>query len=634
MYCTECGAQLREGAVFCHKCGKKIHAEEKIQHQTDVSGVGSQVTEVQQNVNSPVAMPSNTKNVSQGRPETKKKSKLWLKILIGAAVLYVLSLFINAFGDAISKQQSSGVAESGDISSSNSNIANDRPSGSSANQQKGAEYIGDNLWLRNISEFSEGRAWVEFYESERKNGSVEALSEAVDSALGSDIDRALYAMENGSFEGNNRAALIDTQGRIVWESELTEHGMGYTSEFIDGMAYFVFYGNDEDTFNIIDSDGNILYTRELYNENEDFKVLGHGGGLCLLAEHVENFDTNEWRIGAIDKNGELAMPFQAFDLPPMQKEHQLYPDEAEMYYPTVELYLEDNYSSAKYLGDNVFQLFFYNGYALLNVDSQRIIYCSQDLYRYDAGSVSYDPSYQFITGFEDGTAIVSYGDFYSFARGLYSLGTDGSLTPRVNNPWTQSIFLEDAVFSEGLMFVGGTGGEDTLVIDREYYDRTHDLEGAEAKGMRIQAGSYYNMEGELMIDFPEYQGKWYSSSPFHGGYALMIIEGADGADYFTAINKDGERMFEPKTGFEDVCISEDGRYLTAYTPGSITVFDITGNPLVRIDYGGINTFLAADGYQYNVRDGVIKVLDVYVNVEEGKVIGLYQSYDDFSLTVY
>lgn len=160
MYCTECGAQLREGAVFCHKCGKKIHAEEKIQHQTDVSGVGSQVTEVQQNVNSPVAMPSNTKNVSQGRPETKKKSKLWLKILIGAAVLYVLGLFINAFGDAISKQQSSGVAESGDISSSNSNIANDRPRGSSANQQKGAEYIGDNLWLRNISEFSEGRAWV------------------------------------------------------------------------------------------------------------------------------------------------------------------------------------------------------------------------------------------------------------------------------------------------------------------------------------------------------------------------------------------------------------------------------------------------------------------------------------------
>lgn len=52
-----------------------------------------------------------------------------------------------------------------------------------------AEYIGADMWLKDNTDFSEGRAWIQFRESDRKKGSVDAATEAAEAALGDDTDR-------------------------------------------------------------------------------------------------------------------------------------------------------------------------------------------------------------------------------------------------------------------------------------------------------------------------------------------------------------------------------------------------------------------------------------------------------------
>lgn len=575
-------------------------------------------------------------------------------------------------------------------------------------------YIGDNLWLNNITDFSEGRAWIQFHESDRNEGSVDAMIDAAEAAMGSDTERFVYGMQNYSWQGNNRAALIDTQGKILWESELTENSivLEKMSDFKDGMAYFIFNGNDGKSYNIINSDGNVTFTKEF---DENFFILGHGGGLCLAAEHVVDFDTDEWRIGAIDKNGDTVIPFMAYELKSaldnpapveepsdnsaelqkindaleqLEEERQVWLEEVwdyqgetnEEYYKRIdeiekefvdqrmeleerrnqirqeyeeqlELYqeyqqaldeymynspamlsLDSDYNGCEYLGENIFRLFFWNGDVLLNIATQSIIYSS------DYNSLKHISSY--ISDFENGAATVLYeeaGVGYYSIESICSLGTDGSITPVVTNVWAKNFsrICYYPEFSEGLIFIPYSEG-DNVYIDTEYYNQTQNFDAAHENSFVLHTGAYLNIEGEAVIDFPEYNGKYdYYCGQFYNGYALMTIIGKDELTYFTVINKNGDLMFDPKSGFDTVCISEDGKYLTAYNNGSITVFDVTGNPLVSVDYVGISLWDKQEDFKYNVCDGVIKINDFYVNVEKGTVIGLHGEGDtNFSVTVY
>lgn len=108
----------------------------------------------------------------------------------------------------------------------------------------------------------------------------------------------------------------------------------------------------------------------------------------------------------------------------------------------------------------------------------------------------------------------------------------------------------------------------------------------------------------------------------------MIITGKDGTNYITAIDKSGNQMFELKPNFNYANISDDGKYIAAINGGSLTVFDINGNPIVSINYNGINK-------DCNIYNGVLKVNDFYVNVETKKVIGLRRQADThFSIELY
>lgn len=514
---------------------------------------------------------------------------------------------------------------------------------------KDEAYIGDNIHLEHITDFSNGRAWIEFRETDRKKGSVQAARDAVNAALSNTAGKILYGLMNLNSEGNYRAGLIDPQGRLVWESPLTNNSivLSETSAYRDGLAYCNFNGNDENLWLAIDAEGNIVFARPA---TEDFKILGSGGGYILMAEYTSDFDSNEWKIGAIDASGNLAMPFQVYEKTPPKGPDPVEPPSGEMpdpnydywgylkyqeqleayeayqsYVPetvplTFGLYDSSPYYGCSYLGDGIFQLKFQGFYVLLNVKSQRVIRTEEIISRGE-GRIE-----AFLSDFENGSATVLYNDEKTDLYGDYRviglrsisvLNTDGTLTVGDSNEWVQWTLRTDSMtFSEGMAF-----------CDPDFVSTgaTHSMEGA-----------YYSFTGEEVVNIPAYRGKKvYIGDPFYSGYAALIVYGADGNAYVTVIDQNGEVMFDPKPGYASIYTSADGKYATAAENGAVTVFDIHGEPLLQVNYSEITPRDIYDSTVYNVRDGVLRVKDFYVNVETGTVIGLHQTIDqNFSVTKY
>lgn len=439
--------------------------------------------------------------------------------------------------------------------------------------------IGENLRLHDSTDFSENRAWVEFREADRSNWGI-------------------------AFSGNNRAALIDTTGKTLWESELTESDLVLTqkSDFQNGVAYITFSGNEQNLYYIIDSDGNVTFTKEA---TDDFIILASGDGSFLVAEHISNFDTDEWQLWTMDKNGQMISTPQSYDKTPVtlatadgqELDHNFITIDKELY-------------RCKYLGENIYQLWPNEGWesVVLNMESQQTI-CS-DFYN----GTTYTEVPYFLTDFENGIAYVMVNSVDGAM--ICELHTDGTITPVSPNTF---ILSPNTYFSEGLAFV-------------EY-------EGSN--------GVFCNLQGEIVIDFPQYNdGKHiYTCGPFQNGYAAMKVMGADGLMYITAVNKNGEIMFDPIFGFDDVLVSPDGKYVTGITFGqSITVFTIDGTPKVTVQGDIHETYdQSLDQYTsdnpdmqtYRVCNGLLYISDFYVNVEDGSVIGLPKTdyYDDDVCTV-
>lgn len=504
-----------------------------------------------------------------------------------------------------------------------------------------AEYIGTDLWLSNTTDFSEGRAWVQFKESDRKGGSVNALEKAVKAATGNDLGKVIYGLQNLNMDGNNRAALIDATGKMLWESELTnkDYVLLEKSTFQQGATYCLFNGNEQSMYYIIDSDGNTTFTREC---TDDFLILACGDGLFLVAEHVSNFDTDEWQLGVMDKNGEMISPLQRYemtlpsvpnaaDLPAgdapdpnvdywgcLKYQEQLAAYEEYENYPYSPVWLEINKDTIRceYLGENVYRIY-PDGWQsiLLNMESRQTIYTD-----YAENKNGYMIS--FITGFKNGAASILYQDNEE-GQMVCSLTKDGTITPIVTNDWAKRDIRPDMKFSEGLAFVEYDQSSDGFV---------------HTDGTIYRTGVYCNLHGDAIIEFPQYNGKHlYHCSPFQKGYASINIQGADSIHYITAINKNGDLMFEPKPGFDVVSISRDGKYITAIKFWeSIQVFSIDGTPKVTVyDTEASKTYAYDDRWElnnfdtrpYTVCDGLLRVSECYINVEDGTVIGLPRTND-------
>ncbi len=577
----------------------------------------------------------------------KKSAKKSLLLVAFSVVIFIVA--VGAFPTSSDNQENEG--DNGTVVSDNKsgNIMDEKNDKlvntqtepeTDMNHNEDKEYIGDDLRLEYLTDFSEGRAFVQFID--RSEISEDEIEDAVNAVINDD-DKVDYVTSNWNelnhFQGYNRAALINTQGQIVWKSEYTKNDivLSKKSEFADGAAYCIFEGNDNSRYYIIDSDGNCTFTKDV---GEDYVILGHGGGEFLVAEHISDFDTNQWQIGTIDKNGTIVSSFQVYEQTPPTAPAKVNPPSGDMPDPNYDYweYLEwmeqneayeeyMNYSyipetlsfdstwgfseyTCEYRGEHVFELNRQGEWGvLINTATQNVIYTWRNDNNHYIQS--------FLSVFEDGAANVlcRISDADGTTRqSICSLNTDGTVTEIASADWMN--YGSHGVFSDGMMFLS-------------------DRYGWEADGeILLSEGAYYNIAGKKVLDFPEYQGKnLYYGDAFHNGYAILFLQGADGRLYITAINKSGEKAFELMEIAESdmAYMSEDGKYLTVVAGGHLTVFDINGKALVSVECDAID-----QTQKYSVYNGVIKIADFYVNVEEGTIIGLHDSVidRDFSITLH
>lgn len=471
--------------------------------------------------------------------------------------------------------------------------------------------------------FEEGRAWIYYQET---NDAIKDKNDII--------------IDNSGAE--QWAAIIDKQGNILWKKQ---GSLVVAEPFRDGLSYCLFDNGETESYIFLDSEGNETFTKE---KDDTYIMLGHGNGLFLVAKHISTFDTNEWQIGAIDKHGETIVPFQVYEkLPPPGPEPVEHPgvcpdphESWESYslyqeycnqlakYEEYERYMQiyaynpitfddedmwdyKQFDTCEYMGDSIFKLSFDCGdcLVLLNIETQKIIYTTdQNIERYNSDYIAFVKDSQKDTYFENGIATVLHTYDSSDERGWYksasvvcTMSSDGKLTPLFENSWTEDVLCrKEMIFDDGLIYLGSSPIEELF-----------------------PSGAYYNLEGECILDFPEYRNKnQYVCGSFVDGYATIVLLGADDNIYISAINKNGELMFEPKQGFTSASVVNE-KCIAAITNGCVAVFDINGNLLHTIECACIQP----ENTEIAISEDILTIQDIFFNTENGTVIGKHMEND-------
>ena len=580
----------------------------------------------------------------------RKRSKKCTTRAIVAALLGTM-LALTGCSEAIEISQSGKgyIEEEKETNNAQDSVVADIDIKTEQNNAVDIEYIG-NAQLTYLTNFSEGRALVQY--KDYSEISEDDVQDGVEALEGSDDDKIDYLMQHwDGMHGINRVALIDTKGKILWKSEFTmaDTALKEVNGFKDGLAWFIFDGNEKSSYVIIDSDGNVTFTKDF---TEDFMILGGGDGLFLTTEHIVNFNKNEWQIGVIDKNGNTVVPYKVYELnapllepvyvePPSEVEDIL--DALEQFEMEYQAWLEECWFYAGEFDAEYYERTEAVGKEFQNRREELLEEKKRIETEYQKPLEEYEAEYRrALAIYEEGEHYIS--KTISFDD-KYETGDYVSCEYLGENAYRLD-FRYDYVSSYVILDMNMQGiscfwdyGEDTgFIVDFE--------SGAATVIYSDPTDMEYNGQGVadyIELDFPEYEGSHeYAYSLFYNGYALMMVQGADGLPYFTIIDEEGNFMFDFKEGFEDAYISGDGKYLLALNGGSLTVFDVNGKPLTRIDTMNIrpNTGDYYDGYNvigFDISEGMIRfgIKGCYVNVEDGTIIGsTFMTVDDLSVTKY
>lgn len=286
--------------------------------------------------------------------------------------------------------------------------------------------------------------------------------------------------------------IIDTDGNVLYESD---GDFEHKSQFLDGLSFYVRDTDAGTICGIVDIDGNLLYESEPFSDG-GYKIAAYGEGHFLVTQHIVNFDIDEWRYGTIDKNGEIL--------------NEIRTDELLSSFSMRELDLE-----CKYIGEGFIEI------------NNRI------LYHIETGSWLRLPFGVGVYGdFYDGYTIVNNNE-YNSQDAVINADFRGVEEDRELNEAQGVAFIFDtgytAYYSEGLALRNTSVGESEKT---EY--------------------GYYNIEGNLVISLEQYQDKEIRGGYFCGGYAPVIMKGADNNHYVSVIDSSGNLAYQPiKIDFKD-----------------------------------------------------------------------------------
>lgn len=374
-----------------------------------------------------------------------------------------------------------------------------------ANTDDTWEDESDNTWEEDSDYGETGADYDDSYGDESENG--DAYEETVVASYPFiDIypfseDRAWVAF--GEDEYNCILGIIDTNGKLLYQgnpvnlSSEANRNYFYVSQFQDGLAFYRGNGLSHEDYEgcpcgIIDSDGNVLFETQITPEG-GYLILAYGNGHFFVAQHIQNFDTDEWRYGTIDKNGNALNEMKPFNDKEVGLEHWA---NQSKYFPTIQ-----------YIGENFIAL----PSGLYNIETAQF-------YAFPCSYVDYreDP----IGNFCDGrTCIIDNG---YFDIGAYIIDTSYTGIWKDEDDELQGFvckkddFYSNSKYSEGLIYGYGDG------IESGYYDKDLNL------AISLE-------QNESIVD----------GGAFNGGYAAIAMRGADGELYASMIDRQGNLLYSP-----------------------------------------------------------------------------------------
>ena len=354
-------------------------------------------------------------------------------------------------------------------------------------------------------------------------------------------------------------ALIDSTGNVLYH---TDDEVLYSSPFEDGLSYYlVNVGRNDNRYFILDSDGNVLSSN--INSENNYTLLSYADGHFIVAEHITGFDANEWHMGTIDQHGQIKnilQPRPGIDIARV---------------------IDHLYSNHTIEFGNQERVVFYAGDGIVSLTHAGGLYCVRNdetvvLTDDNGSSLNSMRQFRFHGRFHDGFTLASYplrssGPWVSvIMSSAYLTGDLGNTEIFRPAPFSIGTYSEGLHFSEGSLLTNG------ITVYSDAFYNHQNVQG------------YYDLE-QLVIGFPEYEGRNLIGAPFKGGYAAIGVQGADGAMYVTVIDKAGNKMYElikidEKIGENDGIdrISASGGYIYTKIDGA----DVIINPNGVISPGG------------------------------------------------
>lgn len=355
------------------------------------------------------------------------------------------------------------------------------------------------------------------------------------------------------FDG--RFAAVNTEGKelfAVYSGQIL-----YASPFENDQA-FVAYKNDSGNIveDIYDKDGNVLYSTAWLDTSADITeehIIAQGNDEFLVMRHESGLRADQWLIGTINSSGETINEFRTYEynadggyviavdghsLPAwMDTSNFAGGAELPLNYEVCRLgsyggTLQKIGELPQYLGEGIYYL-----------PGQSLLLRPKDghLIRMNGGHGAA------LGKAENGMVLVNSGGGAYYADDINSEEVVEHYLPFYSKSISPS-FMPSSGFADGLFF----------------YDH-----------------NYYDINGNIALELPEFDEFKIFCTEFYGDYALVVIEGADDNYYVTVIDKSGRQQFEPFMT-KQVSLNMDNGHFASYADNKWTIYDHNGNSVKEV----------------------------------------------------
>ncbi|MCL2163915.1 MAG: zinc ribbon domain-containing protein [Oscillospiraceae bacterium] len=427
--------------------------------------------------------------------------------------------------------------------------------------------------LLNASAFSEGYAWVQYHNGNAVN-----------------------------------TAVIDTNGSIVF---LSNEPILYASDFKDGLAFYITspnafqvglenfsYGMSSNVFMLNNNNAALFF--HIIDESGkttsvNYRILTYGDNQFLAATHISNFDLDEWLIGTIDKHGDVVNEFRNYTWESWSSIKTFNPDDFS--YGS----FNDVTDRYRYAGEGVF---------LLHGDLW------QNMFFYNARTQSFT--------YQDGRSTRILGEYYNGA----ALGRNSMYYTSDGGCLLLDEYGESLERSRDFPLNDARRYSDLDTSNYNYISAIRDNNPPlfpVGDGLVYYDHSYYDLEGNEIIALTKYNDKAMFGGPFSGGYAALLIIGADGFSYVTVIDRNGTEQFTPRRTDRINFFLNEGSLLTC-TGNTIQILNTQGAVVREISIESQNEFsfdregAVIDGwFRLKVTSGTSRY--IYYSAEGNRTIG-------------